>query len=173
MKINHLILKRNIAAACMLVLMGAPLAVLAQDMPPPDFKQHMQHPPMEGVQHEMGGMHEMGHHGGIPFLHAVNLTEAQHDQIFMIMHNQAPQMREHAKAARKAHQELQMLATSGKYDDAKAKSLADTAARAIAGMALLHARSESAIYALLTPEQHAQIEAMKAKMQERHHAMKR
>jgi Spy/CpxP family protein refolding chaperone len=69
-----------------------------------------------------------------------------------------PQMREKFKIVRKSHEDLRALTTSPQYDDAKAKALADAGARAMADIALLKARSEHDIYALLTPEQKAQAE---------------
>ena len=154
------------------ISLTVPATSHAQAMPQQSEQWHkhdMSGQSMEGMSFGHGGM---GHKGPMSFLRGADLTEAQHDKIFTIMHTQAPQMREYSKLARKSHQELRALATSGKYDEAQAKALADAGARAMAGMALLHARSESQIYALLTPEQRAKIEEMKAKFKSGHHAMR-
>lgn len=104
-------------------------------------------------------MHEQGHGGRGPatrFLHGVALDEAQQDKVFAIVHAQEPQLREQSKAARHAHEALRAMATSGQFDDAKASALAQTAAKAMAAMALQQARTDAQIYALLTPEQRRQ-----------------
>lgn len=96
-----------------------------------------------------------------PFLHNIDLTEAQRDEIFTILHTEAPAVRERMKAVHKAHEALQALTMSGKYDEAKAKELAETAADNMAVLSLLHSRSESRIYGLLTPEQRKRVNATK------------
>lgn len=109
---------------------------------------------MESPEHR--GHPEAGMMPGVPmppFLHGIELTEAQHDAIFSILHADAPAVRERMKAVHNAHEALRALTMSGKYDEAKAKELAETAADNMAVLSLLRSRSESRIYALLTPEQ--------------------
>jgi periplasmic protein CpxP/Spy len=126
----------------------------------------MEPPPGPAMEH---GMPHPGQHGGpmnfengaSPFLHGIELTEAQQDKIFEIRHNQAPQLRERAKAIGKAHKELHALTMSPDYDEAKAKTLIDSLSRASAEMMLMHVRAEHQIYALLTPEQRKQLEEKK------------
>jgi Spy/CpxP family protein refolding chaperone len=96
-------------------------------------------------------------HGGMPPLHGVKLTEAQQDKLFAIMHAQEPQRRDHGKAIRKAEQALRELGHADKFDDAKASALARDLGQAIAAEALLEARSEAQVLAVLTPEQRAQL----------------
>jgi Spy/CpxP family protein refolding chaperone len=112
----------------------------------------MMHPPMSH-----GHAQGMRHEGVPPFLHGANLTEAQKDQVFKLMHTQAPVMREKAKAAQQAMEELRALGQAEKFDETRAKSLADNAARAHAEMALLHVKTDQQIYTLLTPEQRSKI----------------
>lgn len=90
------------------------------------------------------------------FLRGVVLDEAQQDKVFAIVHAQEPQLREQSKAARHAHEALRAMATSGQFDDARAAALAQTAAKAMAAMALQRARTDAQVYALLTPEQRRQ-----------------
>jgi len=136
-KVQRLLLATALAGAL-------PLAAYAQPAPP------VAGPGMPGGP----GMHE----GGPGFLRGLDLSEAQRDKIFAIHHALAPQMRDKFKIVRKSHEDLRALSTSPQYDDAKAKALADAGARAMADIALLKARSEHDIYALLTPEQKAQAE---------------
>jgi Spy/CpxP family protein refolding chaperone len=146
------------------MLLAASQCVHAMDMesgPGPDHgaPHHRWHMPMSAHGGHMG-MWGTGTRVP-PYLHGIDLTEAQQDKIFEIMHNLAPQMREKAKAAHKARQELHELARSQNYDDSKAKSLTDTLARAHADMMLMHIRTDRQILALLTAEQHKQLDERK------------
>jgi protein CpxP len=92
--------------------------------------------------------------GGVPpSFFGVELSEAQEDKIFAILHAEAPYLRDQGKAARKAKEALRELATADKYDDAKAAALAKEAATAEANIALQHVRTEQKLLAVLTPEQ--------------------
>lgn len=120
-----------------------------------------------GGRHGMGG-HGPGMHGdGMPFedmhggmmmrLHRLNLSEAQQDKLFNIMHAAAPQRREHMKAIRKAHEALAELTRAERFDEAKASALSRELGQAVAAQALLHARTMAQALAVLTPEQRAQL----------------
>ena len=124
-------------------------------------------------QGEPGGHPGCGHFAGrggpgmggemmFPHLRGLNLSEAQRDKIFEIMHAQAPLMREKAKAVRKAEDDLRALAAADDYSDAKARTLADTAAKAISEMSLARARAERQVFEALTPEQRKQLADFKA-----------
>ena len=146
--------------------LAAPLAALA-DTPAAMPAEHAAGGPAHG--HEMGGcmMMEHGPDGGMhhgsgmfgedgalpPMLRHLQLSEAQQDKVFAIMHAQAPQAREIGKAIRKAHGSLHELVTGTSYDDAKAKALADALGKAVSDEALLHARTHRQIIDVLTTEQ--------------------
>jgi periplasmic protein CpxP/Spy len=98
--------------------------------------------------------------GHVP-LHRLNLTEAQQDKLFAIMHAQAPQRREHDKAVRKAHDALRELGRADKFDDAKATALSRDLGQAVAAQALLQARTDAQIQAVLTPEQREQLRQLR------------
>lgn len=91
-----------------------------------------------------------------PFLHGIDLSEAQQDKVFAATYAQAPLLREQEKIAFKAHAQLRALAGSSAYDDAKAIALSSAAAQAMAKISLLHARLEQQLLAVLTPEQRKQ-----------------
>jgi protein CpxP len=91
--------------------------------------------------------------GRPPMFHGMELTEAQEDQIFAILHAEAPYLREQSKAAVKAHEALRALAAADKYDDARAAALAQAAATAEANIDLQHVRTQQKLLAVLTPEQ--------------------
>lgn len=139
-----------------LLAIGMALALPASaQMPLPD----------DGHDH-CGGMVPPGQHGLPddkfldgplpPFLHGLDLSEAQRDAIFSILHAQAPLLRDKAKSLRKAGEALRTLPLSSQYDDAQAGVLAAALADDIAALSLLRALSEHQIYALLTPEQRKQ-----------------
>ena len=110
------------------------------------------------VQHGFDGPE--GASPGPLMLRGLSLTEAQRDQVFAILHAHAPFVREKAKAARRAQDELRAMTFSTQYDKANAKSLADAGARALGELALLRADGEHQIYMTLTDDQREQLEAM-------------
>jgi len=99
-----------------------------------------------------------------PFLRGLELTEAQQDKIFALMLSNAPQLHEQEKSLHKSADELHKQLSSGSYDESRIKTLAEAHAHAMAQMVISHARSEHQLLALLTPEQLAQVEAMKARI---------
>ncbi|GEM_PF-458465 len=100
---------------------------------------------------------------GLPrYLHRLNLSEAQRDRIFDIMHAQAPTLRNNAKALYQARSELRALSSTPDFSEAKAKALADAFAAASGEMALTRAKTERLVFEALTPEQRQQLAELKA-----------
>ena len=154
--ISHLHLKRFLVAAS--VALAVPLSAAAF----PGGKG-MAHGGCDG----MGMKSAYGHHGmGGDFmprhLGRLDLTEAQRDRIFDLMHAQAPIQRNAAKALAKAQGELQALTSAPDFSEARAKELADAVAAASAEMTLNRVRTERQVFDLLTPEQRKQLAEMKA-----------
>lgn len=153
-------------AACLATSCALPAFAAEPDAPPaagqpgPDGEDH-------GDHHGGPGRHGFGDHGpgapgpDMPFgpmpLHRLKLSEAQQDKLFAIMHAQAPQRREHEKTIRKAHEALRELSHADKFDDAQAGSLSRDLGQAVAADALLRARTEAQVLAVLTPEQREQL----------------
>lgn len=106
-----------------------------------------------------GGLAPGGPGPGMPFghLHGLALSEAQQDKLFAIMHAQAPQRRDQEKAMRKAGDALRELGRAERFDEAKAAALSRDLGQAVAAEALLRARTEAQVLAVLTPEQRAQL----------------
>jgi protein CpxP len=149
---------KHLSIAVSLVLLSAcsmPLLALAQQESAPNgpLARAMPGPP-PGFGHGHGP--GPGAPGLPPFLHGIELSEAQQDKVFAATYAQAPLLREQEKIAFKAHAQLRELAGSSAYDDAKAGALANTAAQAMATISLLHARLEQQLLAVLTPEQRKQ-----------------
>ena len=101
------------------------------------------------------GCGSFGGHGGpgmggeqmMPHLRGLNLSDAQRDK---------------AKAVRKAENDLRALTAADDFNDAKARALADTAAKAMSEMTLARAKAERQVFEVLTPEQRKQMAEMKA-----------
>lgn len=157
---NRLSKRASLWLAGGLIAMSA--AVLAagpdRDGPPanPDSARSSPMPtmPMPPMRHGMGmpfGPHH-GLHRPLP-LAALDLSEAQQDRIFALMHEQAPRQREQARAAGKAFDELQRLTENERYDAGKAAALADAYGKAQAALAANQAELDFQIRGLLTPGQ--------------------
>lgn len=136
--------------------LALPCLAQAQDAPRPA-------PPAgpPGLPQERPGPRPFGHGGADaapPYLRGLDLSEAQRDRLFAVLHAQAPLLREQHKLARNAHEALHALAASDKFDEAKGAALAQSAGQAMARIALQHARTEQQIMALLTPPQRKQLE---------------
>ncbi|AVR96739.1 Spy/CpxP family protein refolding chaperone [Pseudoduganella armeniaca] len=98
-----------------------------------------------------------------PFLRGLELTEAQQDKVFAILHGQVPYLREQHKAHEKAERALFELHGAARYDDAAAAKLAQASAQAMANITLQHLRTEQKVLAVLTAEQRKQVEQAKAR----------
>jgi Spy/CpxP family protein refolding chaperone len=88
-----------------------------------------------------------------PYLRGIELTEAQQDRIFTIVHGQVPYLREQMKARIKAERALAELHGAANFDDAAATRLAQAAAQAEANVTLAQLRTEQKVLAVLTGEQ--------------------
>lgn len=125
--------------------------------------------PQAMLGEEMGPM-PGGHRGDgmmMPFMRGLNLSETQQDQIFKLMHDQAPALREKAKEMHKANAELHALGFSPNYSEARAKALSETSAQAGAQLAQMRTANANRIYQLLTPEQRQKMEEMKTSFEPR------
>ncbi|WP_305823192.1 Spy/CpxP family protein refolding chaperone [Massilia brevitalea] len=131
---------------------GAPVA--ADDGAGPDFNRG------PGPRGPGPGPHAGPHMGGpgLPFLRGIDLSEAQEDRLFAILHAQAPQLREQEKLEIKALDALDAMRASGRVDDAQATAQARALGQAIAAQELLHVRTAAQVMALLTPQQKEAIE---------------
>ena len=105
-----------------------------------------------------------------PYLHGIELTEVQRDKIFELQHAQAPRQREQMKALQQSMAALHTLSGSEHFDPKQARLLADTHAKALSEVIVMHAESAAKIRTLLTPEQKAQADkAMAHFEQDRKH----
>lgn len=128
----------------------SPLAALAQP-PEPPYEHGPAMPPWLA-----DGMSSFGMPGGEPpppFLRGIDLSEAQQDSIFGILHEQAPAIRERVKILERTEAALRAMVFSAEYDQARARELAESGARAGAQLRLLRLQTDARLFALLTPQQ--------------------
>ena len=122
--------------------------------------------PGEGGTWQHGG-HHRGEGGPMMELRGLNLTEAQHDQLFKIFHEQAPAFHEQMKQLRQARSALRETAESDRYDAARAQAAADAEGKAVAQLAMLRAQTAQRVRGILTPEQKAKLDG-RHKRREQH-----
>jgi len=143
-------LKRIVIGAAVAALPQVLLARGPDDVPPP----HPLYPP-DFVEHGAApGMAQ-----GLSLLHGVELSEAQEDAVFELIHAKIPAQRTLERKAAKALDELHRLSTSERFDTRQARTLADTYAQAQAQLSFNQAELDSKLRALLTPEQRQQLDA--------------
>ena len=94
-----------------------------------------------------------------PVLHGVDLSEAQQDAVFELVHAHIPVQRTLDKKAANALDELQRLSASEQFNAKQARALAEAYAQAQAQLTFNQAELESKLRALLTPEQRQQLDA--------------
>jgi Spy/CpxP family protein refolding chaperone len=114
-----------------------------------------------------GGKHGRGRHGelGARFAEKLNLTDAQKEQIRTMNQTFRDSNKEFFEQARDTHRQMREARQAG--DQARLESLKATAQSQRAQMKQLHTEQRQRVLALLTPEQRAQFEAMKAERQAR------
>lgn len=98
-----------------------------------------------------------GEGGPPPYLMGLRLTDDQQDKVFGILHEAAPQLRAQSKAAHQAREALHALSQSVRYAPAAAAPLAQAQGTAETQLALLHARIDHDIYAVLDDAQRARL----------------
>lgn len=141
-------LKRLVIAAAAAALPQVLLAHGADTMPPPPRPDHIEpDAPPPGML------------PGLPLLHGVDLSEAQQDAVFELVHAQIPAQRALEKQAAKALAELQRLSGDEQFNVKQARVAADAYAQAQAQLAFKRAELEAKLRAVLTPEQRQQIGA--------------
>jgi len=157
-------MKHFIQPKRLLVAAGIALAVPLAAMAYPGGKAGA----CDGKDGMHGGHGMMGDKMTMRGLHRLDLSEAQQDKIFDIMHAQAPAMREQMKSLRNSEKELQALKATPDYSEAKARQLVDQIAKQRADMEMSRLQAERKVMDILTPEQRKQLaETKPAKRDER------
>ncbi|MGG4774938.1 Spy/CpxP family protein refolding chaperone [Paenalcaligenes sp. Me52] len=105
---------------------------------------------------------------GMSHFRALNLTQAQQDQLFELRHQQEPEMRRLHNAVRDARIELRDVSNATTFDEAKAKASSEKLAKAEADLSLQRARLHAQRMAVLTPEQRQQMQQFQAANRDQH-----
>jgi len=113
--------------------------------------------PLAAEAQPMPGEMERGGHPMMR-LRALGLSEAQQDQVFKLFHEQAPAMHEQMKQVRRSREELRKLSMAERFDEGRARQLADAQAKALATLAVMRAQTMSRVREILTPEQRARMD---------------
>jgi Spy/CpxP family protein refolding chaperone len=103
--------------------------------------------------------------GPMSFVRGLQLTDAQDDQVFKIIHDSAPALRERMKILRRGREELDKLSRADTFDAERAREIGNTQGQAIAEIARLRAETMHRIRAILSPEQRAMLDR---RLEERH-----
>ncbi|MCB4811874.1 Spy/CpxP family protein refolding chaperone [Methylovorus menthalis] len=97
-----------------------------------------------------------------PYLRGLDLSEAQEDQIFALMHDQIPALREQQKQRRHALDDLEALSKANTFDERKAQQLAEKLSEIEKQFILSRVHNDFKINGILTAEQRKQLEETKA-----------
>jgi protein CpxP len=105
--------------------------------------------------------------GALPFARALDLSEAQREQMRTVMDRYRDQMTLAGKRLREAHEAQRAAVDTVPVNEALIRSTVQTLATAQTDMALLRARIHSDVWALLTPEQQEKSTQLKAEREAR------
>ena len=152
---NTLLSKKTLAWAALAIAL--PFAALSH-AESTDKPKHCQHGGERGHFFDEG---KQGAMGIPPHLKGLDLTEAQQDKVFAIMHAQAPNMYEDHKQHRKLIEELRALSQADSFDQAKANQISDQLGKLEKDKAINMATNQAKIFALLTPEQRKKMREQK------------
>lgn len=83
----------------------------------------------------------------------LDLNDAQQAQVKDILDKEQPTAQPLLDQLKQSHQQLQQLAQATPFDEGKVRSLATQQAQTMADLIVEHARIESQIFQILTPEQ--------------------
>ncbi|HEY5896267.1 MAG TPA: Spy/CpxP family protein refolding chaperone, partial [Burkholderiales bacterium] len=79
---------------------------------------------------------------------------------YKIHHDQEPALREQMKKVRAAREDLHKLAIAERYDEGQVRRAADTQAKAMSDLAVMHIQTMRRMRDVLTPEQRAKFDQL-------------
>ncbi|MCB5184586.1 Spy/CpxP family protein refolding chaperone [Methylobacillus gramineus] len=98
-----------------------------------------------------------------PHLSGLDLNEVQQDRIFVLLHAQAPAIRDNFKQQHKLREALNKQASGSDVDQKKIRLLAEQLGKLIADSIVTRVNTEVSIKALLTPDQLAKWEQVQTR----------
>ena len=164
---------RTTAIVSILAVSGLALATtFAQDGPPPGEPGMHRRGPGPGGPDGFGGpggpggsMSLLGEFG--PALRALELTDAQREQIRGIAKTHEAEFREIGERLRTAHESVNALVTADTVDEAAIRARSGELGAVEADAAVMRARVHQEVFSVLTAEQQAKAKQLRAQMQER------
>lgn len=120
-----------------------------------------------GTRHAMFLNGQDHHAGPMKMLRKLDLTDEQRDQVFELMHEQQPAMRDKMKEMRKVRQALRDAAMNKEYDAKQVSQLADKQASLMADIITQRTKTFRQVYNLLTPEQQVKANELREKFGQR------
>jgi Spy/CpxP family protein refolding chaperone len=164
---------RTTAIVSILTVSGLALATtFAQDGPPPGEPGTHRRGPGPGGPGGPGGFGGPGGPMGLlgelgPGLRALELTDAQREQIRGIAVTHEAGFREIGERLRTAHESVNTLVTADTIDEAAIRARSGELAAVEADAAVMRARVHQEVFGILTAEQQAKARELRAQMQER------
>jgi len=121
-----------------------------------------------GAEGDHWGHHEghCGHHHH--FWKKLNLTDDQKKEMFSIRLDEKAKMKPLFQKLKDDRKQLIDVVKTGKFDEAKVRSIAKGQADIISDIIVEKVRMKSRMYAVLTPEQRTKVEQMHEKWKARH-----
>jgi Spy/CpxP family protein refolding chaperone len=168
---------RTTAIVSILAVSGLALATtFAQDGPPPGEPGAHRRGPGPGGPDGFGGPGGPGGPMGGPMgllgelgpgLRALELTDAQREQIRGIAKTHEAEFREIGDRLRTAHESVSALVTADTVDEAAIRARSAELGAVEADAAVMRARVHQEVFSVLTAEQQAKAKELRAQMQER------
>jgi Spy/CpxP family protein refolding chaperone len=109
-----------------------------------------------------GGPPPPPHGGGRLPLHLLNLTDAQKAQVKAIHETEGSQAEPLRQNLKEAHEALEAATAQGRFEANQVRELATAIAQNEVELTVIRARVEAAIYQVLTAEQRAKLEQLRA-----------
>ncbi len=114
------------------------------------------------------GMHGPGGRGGFGHMLGfysdyLDLTSAQQDQVKAIWAKEKPTLQPLMQQMRQFHSQMNQIAESGTFDEAKVRALATQQSQTMVELAVQHARIKSEMIQVLTADQKAKLARLEAK----------
>jgi len=120
------------------------------------------------AQQEAGAEHgQMRGHRMHKLARMLDLTDQQKQQLAAQRKTEQERVKPYRDQVEAAQKQIQTDVMSGKFDEAKARSILAETTQARTELALSHARMQAALYSVLTPEQRTKLNERKQKWEQR------
>ena len=156
--------KRNVIAATVLAVsvLGVSAGAAVSTRPVGDCGSH------SGAYHARFGHPQIPQERHLQqLMNKLDLTEAQRDQVFAIMHQKRPVLRETMKALRAGRRALKDLAMTENYEPEQVRERAQAQAELQIELMVMTSKTFNEVYGLLTPQQREELAQWKQARRQR------